>query len=76
MDVRMPVMNGIEATRAIRALSRADAKTVPIIAMTADAFAEEQKRHQCHWFTVDDLMYLKRGGRISATTAVLGTTQA
>ena len=43
MDVRMPVMNGIEATRAIRALSRADAKTVPIIAMTADAFAEEQK---------------------------------
>lgn len=44
MDVRMPVMNGIEATRAIRALSRADAKTVPIIAMTADAFAEEQKR--------------------------------
>ena len=27
----------------------------------------------CHWFTVDDLMYLKRGGRISATTAVLGT---
>ena len=44
MDVRMPVMDGIEATKAIRALSRADAATVPIIAMTADAFAEEQKR--------------------------------
>ena len=44
MDVRMPVMNGIEATQAIRALSRPDAAAVPIIAMTADAFAEEQKR--------------------------------
>ena len=29
--------------------------------------------HLCHWFTVDDLMYLKRGGRISATTAIVGT---
>lgn len=44
MDVRMPVMDGIEATKRIRALSRADAQTVPIIAMTADAFAEERKR--------------------------------
>lgn len=44
MAVRMPVMNGIEATRAIRALGRPDAAAVPIIAMTADAFAEEQKR--------------------------------
>ena len=41
MDVRMPVMNGLEATRAIRALPRADAKSVPIIAMTANAFAED-----------------------------------
>lgn len=44
MDVRMPEMDGLEATRTIRALDRADAKTIPIIAMTADAFAEEQKR--------------------------------
>lgn len=44
MDVRMPVMNGIEATRVIRALEREDAKTVKIIAMTADAFEEEQKK--------------------------------
>ena len=44
MDVRMPVMDGIEATRVIRSLSRADAASVPIIAMTADAFAEERKR--------------------------------
>ena len=36
-------------------------------------WAEENKFHLCHWFTVDDLMYLKRGGRISAATAVLGT---
>ena len=44
MDVRMPVMDGLEATRAIRALDRADAKSVPIIAMTADAFDEERTR--------------------------------
>ena len=44
MDVRMPVMNGLDATRAIRALQRADASTVPIIAMTADAFDEERKK--------------------------------
>jgi len=34
---------------------------------------EENKLHLCHWFTVDDLMYLKRGGRVSAATALLGT---
>ena len=43
MDVQMPVMNGHEAARAIRALDRADAKTIPIIAMTANAFAEDEK---------------------------------
>ena len=41
MDLRMPVMTGLEATKAIRALNRPDAKTIPIIAMTADAFAED-----------------------------------
>ena len=39
----MPVMNGYEATRAIRALERSDAKKIPIIAMTANAFAEDEK---------------------------------
>ncbi|MBQ9531787.1 MAG: DegV family protein [Eubacterium sp.] len=36
-------------------------------------YAEETKLHICHWFTVTDLMHLKRGGRISATTAIAGT---
>lgn len=36
-------------------------------------WAEANKLNLCHWFTVDDLHFLKRGGRISATTAVLGT---
>lgn len=43
MDVQMPVMNGYEATQAIRSLERADAETIPIIAMTANAFAEDVK---------------------------------
>ena len=42
MDIMMPVMDGYEATRAIRALDREDAKSVPIIAMTANAFAEDR----------------------------------
>ena len=44
MDVRMPVLNGYEAVEIIRALVRDDAKTIPIIAMTADVFAEDVKR--------------------------------
>ena len=36
-------------------------------------WCEETKLHLCHWFTVDDLMYLKRGGRVSAATALVGT---
>lgn len=40
MDIQMPVMNGYDATRKIRLLNRPDASSVPIIAMTADAFAE------------------------------------
>ena len=43
MDVQMPVMNGYDATRAIRALNREDAAKIPIIAMTANAFAEDEK---------------------------------
>ena len=45
MDLRMPVMTGLEASKAIRSLKRPDAMTIPIIAMTADAFAEDV--HNC-----------------------------
>ena len=44
MDIQMPIMNGYEATREIRACSRKDAKTVPIVAMTANAFREDVDR--------------------------------
>lgn len=44
MDVRMPVMDGLAATEAIRALDRIDAKDVPIIALTANAFDEDVQR--------------------------------
>ena len=44
MDLRMPHMDGIEATKAIRAMNRNDAASVPIIALSADAFAEDAQR--------------------------------
>ena len=44
MDIRMPVMSGLEATRAIRALERKDAQKVPIIAMSANAYAEDVEK--------------------------------
>jgi CheY-like chemotaxis protein len=44
MDLRMPVLDGYGATEAIRALNREDAQTVPIIALSADAYAEDVEK--------------------------------
>ncbi len=44
MDMRMPEMDGLEATQAIRSMDRSDAKTIPIIALTANAFDEDVQR--------------------------------
>lgn len=44
MDIMMPVMDGLTATKAIRALNRSDAGTIPIIAMTANAFEEDVQK--------------------------------
>ena len=44
MDIRMPILNGYDTTAAIRGLQRPDAGKVPIIAMTADAFLDDQKK--------------------------------
>ncbi len=64
MDVQMPVMNGYEATRTIRSLSRQDAKEIPIIAMTANAMEEDKTQalksgmdaHISKPFQIDDLI--------------------
>ncbi len=65
MDVQMPVMNGYDATRAIRGLERRDAGEVPIIAMTANAFAEDEKEAldagmNVHLAKPIDIVLLKR----------------
>ena len=44
MDMRMPEMDGLEATRRIRAMNRSDAKNIPVIALTANAFDEDVQR--------------------------------
>ena len=44
MDIMMPVMNGLEATREIRTMNRSDASAVVIVAMTANAFTEDKSK--------------------------------
>ena len=51
MDIRMPEMNGLTATVKIRAMDRTDAKNIPIIAMTADAFEEDVEKAKAAGFT-------------------------
>ncbi len=46
MDIQMPVMNGYEATGIIRSSDREDLATIPIIAMTADAFADDIRKSE------------------------------
>ena len=61
MDVMMPVMDGLEATRTIRNLSRPDASKIPILAMTANAFTE-------------DILTVKRAGMNDHLAKPLDTT--
>ena len=53
----------------LTAREKAKGKSIDEVA----AFVRETIPHQCHWFTVDDLNHLKRGGRVSAAAALLGT---
>ena len=53
----------------LAAKKKAEGATIEEVA----SYVEETKLHLCHWFTVDDLFFLKRGGRVSSTTAVVGT---
>ena len=52
MDIMMPVLDGIEATKEIRSLEREDARTIPIVAMTANSFNEDKVR--CNEAGMDD----------------------
>ena len=44
MDIHMPVLDGIETTKRLRTMGRADSRTIPIIAMTANAFSEDSRK--------------------------------
>ena len=72
MDMRMPVMDGLAATREIRKLSRPDAKTIPIIALTANAFEEDVQ--QCLQAGMNE--HLSKPVDIDALVLTLGRLMA
>lgn len=71
MDIMMPVMNGMEASKAIRKLERPDAETIPIIALTANAFVEDQKKSQAAGMNAHLTKPLNMGTMIRTITKLL-----
>ncbi len=71
MDIMMPVMNGMEASKAIRKLERPDAETIPIIALTANAFVEDQKKSQAAGMNAHLTKPLNMGTLIRTITKLL-----
>ena len=71
MDIMMPVMNGMEASKAIRKLERLDAETIPIIALTANAFVEDQKKSQAAGMNAHLTKPLNMGILIRTVTKLL-----
>ena len=74
-DAKILVIDSLSASRGLgmllyyAAAEKRKGKTIEEVA----AFVQETIPHQCHWFTVADLNHLKRGGRVSAATAAVGT---
>ncbi len=75
MDIMMPVMNGMEASKAIRKLERPDAETIPIIALTANAFVEDQKKSQAAGMNAHLTKPLNMGTMIRTITKLLKKEQ-
>ena len=72
MDIMMPIMDGYEATRAIRACGKSDARSVPIIAMTANVFDDD--RHKSESAGMD--MHLAKPIDAEALVSALESVQA
>ena len=74
MDIQMPVMNGYEAARAIRETDREDARTIPVIAMTANAFAEDIQAARDAGMTAHIAKPIDVGMLKNTLTRILGRT--